>query len=840
MSQQRSRGILLTDEGLERLEAALNDRWNALPDREKHARYRTTTLTNEVREALLGCSRGTVRRILQRQPADRSTIVKAFESVGCAWQEAYCRLPSGEEKAPRPRRAGDAEEPDGGGLPALPAHSVARGKEVDALVRRLDTTRLVTLTGVGGVGKTWLAKAVAHAVRHQYRRHVCWVELDALNAAEQVTPKVAAALGVQKPPDGDLLTALCVHLHARRLLLVLDNCEHLLPACAHLARRLLETCPFLRLLATSRQALGVPDEETEAPVLPLSAPPQGVPVTAESALTYHAVQLFALRAAAASPDFKITDANAPQVARLCRHLDGLPLAIELVAANLRGRTFERMARDLDAYFALPADTGAARPARHQTLMAALDWSYERLPKAERLLFCRLAAFRGGWAEEAAIAIGAGEGIEPWEVAALLSRLVAQSLAVFALGSDGEGRYRLLESVREYARTRLEKAHEAEAVYARHGDYYAQQAEEAEPLLTGEEAARGLGWFEREQANLEAALGWCQQANAIERGLRLAVSLSCYWLMCGYLGRGRTALAGLLAGAEAMAPSPELAKAQNAAALLAWRQGLAGEARALFQQSERTFRQVGDRASAAKLLGNLGEVAAGQGDFKTARRFLHRAHAALRKTGDRFRLAGVCGSLGAVAFYQGEVEAARGYFLEGLALGEELKDAHLISKFCVALGGAELLASHYEEARRCFARALPIQKRLRDRQGCQQSLHNLGIIARMQDDLAAAHRRYLESLRLARMLDDKRSLLQSLEELAALATAQGEGERAARLFGAADRLREETQLPRPPTEREEYDQCRLCLCGALGAAGFDAAWNEGKALPLKQAVAFALG
>ena len=438
------------------------------------------------------------------------------------------------------------------------------------------------------------------------------VELAPLADAALVPHAVAAALGVREVAGQPLADAVADSVGPKRLLLVLDNCEHLLEACARLADALLRACPRLQVLATSREGLGVPGE-TRWPVPPLSVPPAGALPVARLAES-EAVRLFTERAASLSPGFTLTEANAAAVAEVCRRLDGLPLAIELAAARVRALSVEQIAARLDGRLRLLTSGRRAAPPHQQTLRASLDWSYELLAEPERRLLGRLAVFAGGWTLEAAEAVcparalgrapsPASESPEsrplaPEDVLDALAGLVDKSLVSLVVGSDdgggagGESRYGLLETVRQYAHERLEASGEAEDARQRHAAYYLALAEAAEPRLAGPDPLASLARLESEHDNLRQALRWCVAHGASVQGLRLGGALRQFWLARGLVAEGRAHLeamlalpgvpgvAGLPVTLEGAALAAARAKALSAAAMLTYRLGDSAAARAL--------------------------------------------------------------------------------------------------------------------------------------------------------------------------------------------------------------------------------------------------------------------
>ncbi|MEW6637706.1 MAG: AAA family ATPase, partial [Actinomycetota bacterium] len=408
-------------------------------------------------------------------------------------------------------------------LPAEISSFVGRERELSALKELLAGVRLLTLTGPGGCGKTRLALRAAREVAEEFERGVWWVELASLSGPEMVAQAAAGAAGVREVPGRSLIRLLAERLGEDRALLVLDNCEHLIGACAALSETLLRSCPGLSVLATSREALGVAGE-TVWLVSPLSVPSRQSAEDPSSLERYEAVRLFAERARATASGFEPIRQNLPAIARVCRRLDGIPLAVELAAARTKMLSVEQIAGRLEEdVFRLLTDGSRTAPSRQRTLRATMDWSYGLLSEDEKVLFHRLATFSGGFILEAAEGVCAGEGLERDEVLDLLSRLVDKSLVVVHQHS-GEARYGLLETVRQYARERLAESGEAATVEMGHARFFLRLAEESEPAMLGAGQLEWLERLEREHANLRAALGWLLEERETERGLRFAAAL----------------------------------------------------------------------------------------------------------------------------------------------------------------------------------------------------------------------------------------------------------------------------------------------------------------------------
>ena len=695
-------------------------------------------------------------------------------------------------------------------LPQQPTSFIGRETQIEEVKARLGKSRLLTLVGAGGSGKTRLSLQVAADLLDGQGDGVWLVELAALSDPALVPQAVADVLGVQEQAGKPIQQTLVEALKAKRLLLVLDNCEHLVSACASLASDLLRACPGVHLLASSREPLNVAGEQTyRVPSLSLPDPKQAQ--TAESLSQFEAVRLFIERAQAVQPSFAVTNGNARAVAQVCFRLDGIPLALELAAVRVRSLSVEEVNRRLDQRFRLL--TGGSRTVlpRQQTLRALIDWSYDLLTEPEKTVLRRLSVFAGGWTLAAAEGVCSGEGVEDWEVLDLLTGLVDKSLAVYEEGADGDaGRYRLLESVRQYAGDRLGESGEGEAVQGRAASWFLAFAEEAAPQLTGSEVAAWLSRLEVEHDNLRASLTWEEQwGDGGEDGLRLAVALRRFWEVRGHFTEGRQwlgrALVRTTSGAVgldgATGPEPSAARALvlNGAGILALAQGDYAEARALLEESLTIKRQLGDQQGIAGSLINLGLVASDQGDLADARALYEQGLTILRPLGHQEFIANALNNLGLVASAQGDYAGAR-------ALQEE---------------------------------SLTIRRQLGDQGGISASLGNLGVVAQAQGDYVEARALSEECLTIMRQLGNQSGIAESLESMAGVVQGQGRPGRAARLGGAASALRESIGSPRHPAEQAEMDKTIASVREALGEEAFAAAWDAGRATPWKQAVEYAL-
>ena len=654
------------------------------------------------------------------------------------------------------------------------------------------SARLLTLTGTGGCGKTRLALQIGAELLDEYGDGVWFADLAALTDAELLPQIIAQALGENVEQTGrsaqDTLIEL---LKSRALLLILDNCEHLVEGCAHLADALLRACPNLRILATSRENLDIAGETTLR-VAPLPAPAQGKSAAPDDLMRYASAHLFVERAQAALPSWMLTPQNAAAVAQVCCQMDGIPLALELAARRVKSMTVEAIARQLSDSLSRFAGS-RTDPPRQQTLDAVIGWSYDLLTDAECVLLRRLSVFAGGWTLDSAEAIGADEEegeaqtLSSYDVPDVLMRLVDKSLVVFEEVEAGESRYRLLETIRQYSVKRLEQSGELNTLRERHLAWYLELAEQAEAHLQGAEQAAWLNRLEREHDNLRAALKWTAD---VEIRLRLASALWRFWYTRGHLTEGRGWLEGTLERSQNVAPALR-AKALNAAGILVWRQGDCETAQRWYEQSLAIYRKLNDKLGEAKTLNNLGLVAYNQEDF-----VLMRSH----------------------------LEQCLPLYME---LREEASAARVLNN----LGMAATALHEYGEARKFLHDSLSLSQKLGIKSCMAGALSNLGEAACAYKDYSGADDFYRRSLHIQYELADQQEMSVAVQGLGVSAMFQGEDKRAVSLLAAAETLRSILFTRLVASDYEQHEQIVQSLRQRLGETAFDAAWKRGTAFEM---------
>jgi len=625
-------------------------------------------------------------------------------------------------------------------LPRQLTTFIGREREIAEAKRLLAETHLLTITGPGGSGKTRLSLEIGARLLSEYPDGVWLVEFAHLADPARVPQVLATALSVREEADRPLLVTLVDHLRPKRVLLLLDNCEHLIDACAGLADTLLRGCPEVKILPSSREALGLTGEVVFR-VPPLSLPDSRLVPALERLAEYEAVRLFVDRAIAVKPDFTLTDDTAAAVVQICRRLDGIPLAIELAAARVRTLSVQQITAHLDERFRLL--TGGSRTAlpRHQTLRGLIDWSYGLLSEAERELFRRVSVFVGGWTLEASVAVCAGVDVDRYDIVELLGRLVDKSLCLI----DGEGsdpRYRLLETIRQYGFEKLAETSEGQVVRARHRDFYLGFAEDAEPRLQGPEQVAWLQRLEADHDNLRAALRWSLDCDETEAALRLGSALSLFWDTHGYVREGREWLDELLAHAR-----------------------------------ERPTSTVTTRRALGKVLDAASRTRARWSEFPQATEFLTQGLAVWRELGDKRGIAEALNNLAVGATQSGDRVRARVLVAESLALFRELSDkrgtAHALNNLAEIVRGDGDLPG----ARALFEESVPLFEAIEERRGLSHALDNLGGILTAQGDYGPAEALYSRSRRLAEELGDNHAVATALRSLGGVAHHRGDHERA---------------------------------------------------------------
>jgi predicted ATPase len=678
---------------------------------------------------------------------------------------------------------------------------IGRETEVAAVKKLLlsEDVRLVTLTGPGGTGKSSLSLRLARELLTEFQHGVFFVSLTAINDPALVAATMAQILGIKEQRGVPLLDTMKEFFRGKRMLVVLDNFEQVISA-APLLTDLLAASTELEFLVTSRAALHLRGEY-EFPVSPLSLPDLTRLPPLEQLAEYPSVALFVSRAKALKPDFVLNEDNAPAVAEICVRLDGLPLGIELASARIKLLPPAAMLKRMESR--LKVLTGGARdlPARQQTMRGAIAWSYDLLASEEKTLFNRLSVFVGGCNLEEAESVCNSTGDLELDFLDAVTSLVDKSLLRQKEQEDTEGRFSMLETIREFGLEQLVISGEAEGIRAQHLSFFLELAQQAEPELTGASQGSWFARLEREHDNFRAALLSTRESGKLEDGLRLAGALWRFWEVRGYVTEGRGILDDLLnLTASVEVPANVRAKALNGAGVLAGNQGDYARQTAILEESLKLYEELGDKSGIAQSINNLGSIAYSQGDYARAQALYTESLNLRREIADSWGIANSLNNLGGVAFLQGDCERA--------------------------------LSLHSE--------SLQLRRTLEDKRGISMSLNNMGEVAQKQQDYRRAAALYAESLAIRKELGDRFFIVSSLHNLAEVACSRKNYERGARLFGAAESLREIVGARLPTEKRANFERYIEEARDALGRADLKASWSEGRVMSLDDAIQYALG
>lgn len=679
-------------------------------------------------------------------------------------------------------------------LPVQTTSFIGREREMEEVHRLLEKSRLITLTGTGGTGKTRLSLEVGARLINEFHDGVWQIELAPLSDPSRVPELVCNVLGVREEPGKPLRGTLLNFLRSKSLLIILDNCEHMIAALSSLITEWLRGCPHVKVLATSRHSLGVSGETT------FSVPPLGIldtrlfelsgPDVAERLSQFDAVKLFIARAVAVRADFVVTNSNAPALAEICSRLDGIPLAIELAAARVRVLTVEQIADRLGDRFHLLRNANRTALPHQQTLQTLIDWSHDLLSDQERIVFRRLGAFIGGRTLEALEAVCAGEGVEEYDILDLLQQLVDKSLVTVETDSSGDFRYTLIESVWQYAREKLDTSGEADVLHNRHLNYFMHWAEKAMPNLEGPDQKEWLDRCQREFFNFRSALQWAIQSKNTEAGMRLIYGLHRSIEVRGNLAASRELAAKILAlPDENITP---LLKAQFRTALgrFAWAADQYEEATRVQTEAKEFYDQAGDEEGSA-----LSDVLIA---------FINRGN--------------------------GELEEAEKRFERGLAIGRKLNASYVTAASITGLGSIALDRGDVASARKLKEESLVIYERLGDQWIIGLILWGITQVAIAQEDHERAKSALAQWGKITRELGNRWILSYILDCHAHLALSTNKPELAARFFGASEVLCEQLGGQYSPSEQVQHDELIKKLKAALPAQELEEAWEGGRVTP----------
>lgn len=829
----------------------------------------------------------TYRRLMRLYQAlgDRASAVAAYQTCVDVLQNELGARPSAETEAayqdlisrdqPPTARPPERTQRPRHNLPAPLSSFIGRDELLEALKSRLQNSRVLTLTGPAGVGKTRLAQELAHDQLDTFPEGVWWVDLAPLVDREQIVSATASAVGLRAQADEPMPDRLLEFLQPKSLLVALDNGEHVLPAVQELTSSWLQRAPSMKVLLTSREPLHFPGEAVQ-PVEPLSLPPEGAPGV-EAIETSEAGKLFLERARALLPTFRLTQSEAEVVAEICRRLDGIPLAIELAAGQIRTLTPPEIAQRLDDALTVLATGSPAAPERQRTLHQAVDWSYQLLSDSERRLLRRLAVFSGGWTLEAAefVASSSFESGEASlardEVLPTLSGLLEKSL-VHVKGREQNSRYAMLEIVRLFAREKLMEAAEGEAARKAHLAFFLDLARRSYDALVGPEQ---FIWFDRlrhEIDNFRSALQTGLDISAPQDGMALAVHLGRFWTRTD---RFREGLRWIDAGLERIEPTQDLdlfAQAQferanllyglgeydaaadatgalhgslhghvreaywkHRAALidgrLLWRQGKYDESSKALEEASRALREHGEPWGAADAIHIHGHVLLDIGETDSAVQAFTRSLKIYREIGDSLQIAALVGDLGLAALFDDDLDAAERHFNEALEIYENVDFQDGMARSLNRLGDIARCRRDYTQAEELYRRSLGLAERIQYRAHMISAEHNLGYCALARDDIEGAARAFENSMDLAEALDDRKGVVEAIVGLASATADRGQPAAAIRFYAATKNLAEELGARVWPANHRETEPRLAELKAALPKAEFEEAWDEGQSWTL---------
>lgn len=764
-------------------------------------------LTREALADRVGCSVSTIRKLEdeERRPsAQIADLLAEIFKIPTTERTAFLQFARGDlrsapglEDEEARWRVSIPEPPQQprSNLPATFTSLIGRDKDIAAIQDYLTNPdiRLITLMGAPGIGKTRLSIASAGKSPADFPDGIFFIALALLDHPSLIPSAIAQALGYVEKSDLPADQRLIKGIGNKQILLVLDNCEHLIEDAASLASSLLSACSRLKILATSREALQIPGEWLYS-VPALDMPKEHSIIDIETILEFPALVLFAERARAARSDFVLNGGNIRAVVSICSQLDGLPLAIELIAARVKTLSIGQIAERLDDRFTLLTSNSRVAPSRQQTLHATLDWSYELLTETERELFRQLSVFVGGFTFEALEAVAQLDSNQ--SIDNVLSRLVDKSLVI--VEQNKNARYQLLETIRQYAAEKLNESGNARRYHDRHLEYFLKYAEKVEPHLFSAEQRAWTNLLEMEHDNLRAALNWSLESDLIDAGLQMAGALAWFWHSSGHLRESSRWLEKLLTSDHGLRET-ERAKALRASAMISRDMGDYIQAKALAYSSIELYREIGDDQGMGLAFIELGATLTFEGKREEAIELLQESLSLLQSAGERWGTAYAQVLLGNAWFRLGDIERASSEWEASLRLTRELGDNSLMA----------------------------------------WSLGGLGDVARLRREYNRAIEMFKESLKLNREVGNKLDTPYTLEALGLAVAALGKSEHAARLWGAAASWREAINEPLPLTFQEDYAASINHARTQLGEEAYASAWSEGYAMSPEQALALAL-
>lgn len=723
---------------------------------------------------------------------------------------------------------------------------IGREAEIEELADLAASTRLLTLTGPGGIGKTRLAVEVSRRVLEEFTGGFCLVELASLSDARLVPQAVASALGIAEQPRRPLLEVMTDRLQSRALLLVLDNCEHLVDSCAELVQVLLENCRWVHIFATSRERLGVAGETTWR-VPPLGLPEHRNEVAADLVGQSEAARLFTLRAAAVLPTFSL-EPNAAGVARICWQVDGMPLALELAAAWVRVLSVEEIADRLDDALGFLSTGGRRIPARQRTLRATFEWSYALLPEPERALFARLSVFVGGFTLEACEAVcrdgrqmdpRASANLDGHRLLELLGGLIDRSFVLAEPAANGT-RYRMLEPLRQFALELLMQDQAAATMRQRHASWFLAIATDAARRYHGPGELEAFERLEREHANLQAAFDNLLELRDADAAAALVFALWWFWISRDHWQEARNSPERLLDGSEFHMGPARHAEMLSLAAVIAWLQGDFPTARTWVEQGLAVARQQVEPEPLATLLTVAGQLAVSDGEYTTARQRFNEGLPLARAAGDYWNHTRTLDGLARLALAEDDLAESSRLLESCLGLARDVGDDWTVATVSNVLGDVARRQGDYLRARARYEESLDRFASLGSLGQRPSLLHNLGYVALHEQELARAAVLFCDSLRLFSQMGERRGVAECLVGLGSVAGAAGRPEQAARLFGAADAAFGALGTQLSASNRADHSRHVALARAGLREGAYATAYTAGQQLSLEVAVDEALG
>jgi non-specific serine/threonine protein kinase len=725
-------------------------------------------------------------------------------------------------------------------IPTVLTSFVGRKQEIADVVRLIISSRLLTLTGAAGCGKTRLALCAAAKVSHQYADDVHWVELARLTDPHLIPQALAKKLNVAAQPGRPLLDGILDMLQDKQLLLVLDNCEHMLSACVQLVATLM-MLPGISILTTSREALGVPGEMLY-PLRPMALPPASLSL--EDVSQFDAIKLFVERARAILPNFRLTPDNAALVASICRHLDGIPLAIELASTRVNVLTVEQIDARLNDRFGLLGAASHITSSHHPTLGAALDWSYDLLTLPEQTVLRRLSVFAGGCSLATIEVVCAGNGVEHEQVLELLSSLVIKSLVVAQTLQRGEARYALLETIRQYALEKLIASGEWPAIQDRHLQCFLQLTEETASKLSSPYQKLWLNWLEGEYDNIRASLTWTlesdpMQSDRIEAGLRIAIAIYQFWTIRDYVEEGLTWLERLLGQADERISPVVRANALAYAAFLAGFRGNASAQMGYGHDAVVLAEAAGDEGKPALVWALAAQTygVRAMGDYQAEFAISKRAIQLNRELGDTYQLGVALSVYSVPAMALGQYDAAHAMLAESLTLLRQAGNPYRIAMALNFWGDLARCEQNYAQAQTAYEDSISLLRELDAVRDLASALHNLGHTCLHLGDVERAHALFNESLAAQQAQQNTPGIAECLIGFAALAVVCGLPAAGARLLAATVVIGGQRIASAWAATRREYEYYLALVRARLTEAEFQAEQTAGRTFSLEQAVEY---